>query len=138
MLINKALIKYGYSQFSLEILEYCKPKECLEREQYYIDFLKPEYNILKVAGSLLGFKHLEATKAIMKGRKVSAETRAKLSEANTGKTRSTETRQKISAAMKNENHPMYGKTLTDETREKLSIAKMREKNPMYGNSRASS
>nr|QCW06912.1 hypothetical protein [Drechslerella brochopaga] len=85
MLISKALIKYGYSQFSLEILEYCKPKECLEREQHYIDLLKPEYNILKVAGSLLGFKHLEATKIRMKGRKISAETRAKLSVANRGK-----------------------------------------------------
>ena len=32
-----------------------------EREQYWIDLLKPEYNILKIAGSRLGAKHtLEA------------------------------------------------------------------------------
>jgi len=29
----------------------------LLREQYYIDLLKPEYNILSSAGSSLGYKH---------------------------------------------------------------------------------
>jgi hypothetical protein len=38
-----------------EILEYCEPSKVLEREQYYIDLLKPEYNILKTAG--LGNTH---------------------------------------------------------------------------------
>ena len=57
MLIEKALLKYGYSNFKLEILEYCDKDEVLSREQYYLDFLKPEYNILKQAGSSLGFTH---------------------------------------------------------------------------------
>jgi group I intron endonuclease len=35
------------------------------REQYYIDILKPEYNILKVAGSRLGAKHSESTKQLL-------------------------------------------------------------------------
>lgn len=55
-LIARALLKYGYSNFQLEILEYCDPSKCIEREQYYIDLLKPEYNILKLAGSRLGSK----------------------------------------------------------------------------------
>jgi len=58
MLIHKALLKYGYSKFLLEILEYCDPSDVLVREQYYIDVLKPEYNILKKAGSSLGFNHI--------------------------------------------------------------------------------
>jgi group I intron endonuclease len=62
MLINKALIKYGYSNFSLEILEYCEPSRVVTREQYYIDLLKPEYNILKVAGSSWGYKHTEESR----------------------------------------------------------------------------
>jgi group I intron endonuclease len=37
----------------------------LEREQYYLDSLKPQYNILKVAGSPLGTKHSEETKAAL-------------------------------------------------------------------------
>jgi hypothetical protein len=39
-------------------------KLILEREQYYLDLLKPEYNILKVAGSSLGFKHSEESRAL--------------------------------------------------------------------------
>ena len=62
-LICKALLKYGYSGFKLEILEYCAESEVLNREQYYIDLLKPEYNILKIAGSTLGYKHTEETLA---------------------------------------------------------------------------
>lgn len=63
MVIHKALLKYGYSNFKLEILEYCNKDEVLSREQYYLDLLKPEYNSLKIAGSPLGFKHSEETKA---------------------------------------------------------------------------
>ena len=71
MIIHKAILKHGYSNFKLEILEYCAPEECIEREQYYIDTLKPEYNILNVAGSTLGYKHTEETLAKFKERKFS-------------------------------------------------------------------
>jgi group I intron endonuclease len=56
MIIYKALLAHGFDNFKLEILEHCKPSELIKREQYYIDLLKPEYNILKVAGSSLGVK----------------------------------------------------------------------------------
>src|ERR1700712_3130180 len=56
-----ALLKYGYSNFSLIILEYCDLENCTEREQHYISLLEPEYNILKTAGSLLGYKHTKET-----------------------------------------------------------------------------
>ena len=69
MSINKALLKYGYSGFQLEILEYCEPSDVIDREQYYIDLLVPEYNILKIAGSSLGYKHLDEAKAKMRGEK---------------------------------------------------------------------
>lgn len=57
-MINSALLKYGYSNFTLEILEYCDSSEAVPyhcstrgREQYYLDLFKPEYNILSTAGS---------------------------------------------------------------------------------------
>jgi excinuclease UvrABC nuclease subunit len=59
MIISKALLKYGYSNFKLEILEYCNEDNLRNREQHYLDLLQPEYNILKIAGSSLGFKHNE-------------------------------------------------------------------------------
>jgi len=85
MLINKALLKYGYSNFTLEILEYCEPSKCIEREQYYLDLIKPEYNILKTAGSMLGYTHstevLIKMSEARKGLKFSEETKIKMSEA---------------------------------------------------------
>jgi group I intron endonuclease len=72
-MICRSLLKYGYSSFSLEILEYCHASNRIEREQHYLDFLQPEYNILKVAGSRLGFKHSEETKRKMRAKALTSE-----------------------------------------------------------------
>jgi len=63
--IFSALIKYGYSNFTLEILEYCDKLKVIEREQFYIDLLSPKYNLLKVAGSRFGIKHSDDTRKKM-------------------------------------------------------------------------
>ena len=55
--IYSAILKHGIANFKLEILEYCSREECIKIEQKYINLLKPAYNILKVAGSSLGYKH---------------------------------------------------------------------------------
>lgn len=68
--IYKALLKYGYSSFKLDILEYCNPNILIEREQHYFDLLKPEYNILKFAKSIKGFKHSVATIKLMRAAKL--------------------------------------------------------------------
>jgi group I intron endonuclease len=74
LIIYRALLKYGYSGFRLEILEYCSPEVLLQREQFYFDMLSPEFNILKRAGSPLGYRHSEAAKKLIsiasKNRKV--------------------------------------------------------------------
>lgn len=92
MPINKAILKYGYSNFKLEIIEYCEPSQVLLREQYYLDLFKPEYNILKIAGSILGYKH------------------------------TTETLIKLSTAKKGANHPLFGKVVSQTTREKSRMS----------------
>lgn len=53
-IMYRALLKYGYSKFTLEILEYCDKSSVIEKEQYYLDLLNPNYNICKTAGSSLG------------------------------------------------------------------------------------
>lgn len=68
MIIYKALLKYGYSNFSLKILEYCEPSKCIDREQYYLDLLKPEYNIsLTARAPMTGRNHSELTKIKISG-----------------------------------------------------------------------
>ncbi len=47
--IDRALLKYGFSNFRLEILEYCELKDVLKREQHYLDISKPQYNIATIA-----------------------------------------------------------------------------------------
>jgi len=90
--IYSAILGYGLSNFSLEILEYCSPSDAVLREQYYIDLLKPEYNLLKTAGSWLGNKHSE-------------ESKAKLSENRKG-------------TYLGEYNPFYGKNHTEESKKK--------------------
>lgn len=58
----RAVNKYGEENFSFEIIEKCSVEDLLNREQYYLDFLNPKYNISKKAGSNLGIKRTEETK----------------------------------------------------------------------------
>ncbi|KAF1107984.1 hypothetical protein B8V09_03520 [Streptococcus agalactiae] len=132
--IYSSLLKIGSNNFKLEILEYCELSVLLIREQYYIDLLKPEYNILKIAGSLKGFLHSEETKL-----KMSIDRQGE-NHPLFGKSHSEETKEKISASLKGENHFMFGKTHSEETKKKISIAnagknysdKKGKNNPMYG------
>jgi len=64
--IYNALLKYGYSNFSLTIIEYCSPDKCIEREKYYIE-LGTEYNIIKdpTLPPMSGRKHSDESKIIM-------------------------------------------------------------------------
>ena len=55
--IDRALLKHGFSNFRLEILEYCSYQDVIKREQYYLNLYKPHYNIATIAGSTLGYKH---------------------------------------------------------------------------------
>lgn len=84
-IIYNALLKYGHSSFTLEVLEYCNESDLLERETYYIRLLNPSYNILKQGGSLLGFKHSQATLAKMRARKHNEVTRKKMRLARLGR-----------------------------------------------------
>jgi group I intron endonuclease len=59
-IIYSSLFKNGYSNFKLEILEYCDRLIVRERENYYINLLKPNYNILNNEG--LGYIHSEDSK----------------------------------------------------------------------------
>jgi group I intron endonuclease len=68
----------------LEILEYCEKKKTIlmDREQYYMDLLQPEYNILQKAGSSQGFKHNSLTLAKFKNRGLSEENLKRLAKIN--------------------------------------------------------
>lgn len=64
MPIYRSLLKHGYQNFSLTILEFCNIDILVSREKHYFDVYSPEYNILKTPGSPdrgKGWTHSEAT-----------------------------------------------------------------------------
>ena len=104
-----ALLHHTYSAFSLTIIEFISIKDLslegtrqliLEREQANINLFLPEYNILKIAGSLLGYKH------------------------------TIESIEKISIAKQGKNHPMFGKLHSLDAITKISQALSGENNSM--------
>ena len=76
--IHDALLKYDYVNFKLSILKYCNNNELNKWEQYYIDLLQPEYNILKYVGSTRSHRHSLATILKLRSYKPSLETLTKL------------------------------------------------------------
>jgi group I intron endonuclease len=84
-IISNSLLKYGYNNFSLDILEYYESSVLINREQYYLDTLKPKYNILKIAGSSFGYKHSPETLLKFKERRLSPEALINLKLAKKGK-----------------------------------------------------
>lgn len=59
--------KYNESDFIFEIIEYCEKEMLLEREQFYMDNLKPTYNNLLKAGNSLGYKHTKQSIEKLRG-----------------------------------------------------------------------
>jgi group I intron endonuclease len=117
MYICRALLKHGYSSFSLEILEYCEPEKCLEREKHYWGLLNPEYNIAK------------DPIAPFSGRKHSLESIKKMSDANKGENHP-------NFGKTGHQNPMFGKKHSDETRQKMTDANKGENHPNFGKPKA--
>lgn len=123
--------KYGENALIFEVVETCNKENLIQREQYYIDTLNPEFNICKNAGNTLGRKFSDETKKKIalkakghqrrKGAILSKETRDKISKSNTGKKNSEEARKKMSVTRMG--HPGYAKGRkihTDESKQKIS------------------
>lgn len=107
--------KYGIDDLIFTIIEPCFPEFLIIREQYYLDKLKPKFNVRFIAESHLGVKHSE-------------ETKRKLSIYHTGKTHTPETKLKISISLKGRKNPHKGYICSDETKKKRSEALKGNKN----------
>jgi len=105
--LQNAVNKYGIENFKFEKIVFCPIEYNIKMEQWFINNLKPHYNICKIAGSVLGRIHKQSTKdkisASNIGKIVSIESRIKISKTLTGRKNgspSEETRLKISLANK--------------------------------------
>lgn len=126
--LQNAWNKYGEESFSFVEIECVLDKaHLISREQYWIRRLRPWFNIAKVAGSPLGVKHSEETKAKRREslrkywdthvRVITDEQRKNMSLAKIGTTRvfSEEHKRKLAIAA-------TGRRLSDATKLKISEA----------------
>jgi len=104
--IVRAILKYGMGNFALLILDFTEKEDTLTREQYWIDELKPEYNILTQAENSKGYKH-------------SPESIEKMKQKALGRKHSEEVRKAMSENRKGENSSFFGKTHSEETKAKF-------------------
>lgn len=123
-----------YKEIDFEILEFVSDvKSLIEREQYFIDSLNPHYNISKIAGSQLGFRHSAESKVkiseVQKGKKLSVDTKRNMSISRTGAKYSESHRANISLAKTGDKnpfykagskHPQYGIPKSDKTKSRIS------------------
>ena len=134
--LNNSLIKYGFSNHIVEVLEECDRIDLNKKEEYYIEkhnSFNSDIGMNLTSGGCQNWKISEDTLIKMKDRpKIihSEETKRKISESNKGKNKgkvsprkgvelTNETKDKIS-----KNHsrskPMLGKSHTQETKDKIS------------------
>lgn len=126
--LQRSYNMYKNENFVFEILENVEKTRLFEREQYYIDNLNPEYNMAPTAGSSLGRKATEETKARISKKRKELYTREK----NPFYGRSWKDpelqeglkimKEKLKIALSGEKNPFYGKTHSPEVLEKISKA----------------
>jgi group I intron endonuclease len=139
--LQSAWLKYGSHNFKFEIVELIYGKEkIIEREQFYIDFYnvtnpKKGYNKAQIANSQLGFKHSEESKKKMSeaAKRYSKEISERMKKINTGRKMSDETKEKISNKIKGIKRDekfkekmkliSQNRVLSDETKKKISDTK---------------
>ena len=88
--LQRAWQKYGAENFHIEVIELVDRTMLIEREQYYLDLLKPFYP--------KGFNIAMSARMPGLGRVPSDETRAKIGAAHKGRKHTPEARAKLSAA----------------------------------------
>lgn len=120
--LQASWIKHGAEAFAFEIIEFCEADRLLEREQFWLDGAKPEFNVCPTAGNTLGRRFTEEVKEKIRakaiGRKVpprSAEYRAKISAIHKGRKRSAEHMAALQAGRAK-------RVYTEEQRSALSLA----------------
>ena len=149
--LQNAWNKYTEQNFLFEIVELILPPFLLEREQYWIDKLRPVFNIAKSAKAPnLGIKASEEARAKLsarlmgntytRGKKRSPESIEKTRSANLGKKRSAEYCARSSAIRLGKKHSpetiekirLKKRNMSDETRAKLSASRKGKPSPRLG------
>lgn len=137
--LQRAWNKYGEDAFEFAVLEETGRDYAVKIEQVWMDWLKPVYNICPTAGSHLGRKCSDETKAKLSvantGRQVTCAAKANMAAARVGRKHSNATKAKLSAVFKGRaisdetKAKMRGRKVSDEGKARMSLAKKGVKKP---------
>jgi len=120
MPIVKALLKYGHNNFALIIIEYLPESELIINESYWINELKPYYNVLLEAYRSTGYIHSEKTKLLLRNLALA-------------RTHSDYTKELISLSTRGIRNPFYGKKHSLVSKELISNKKSKGSIYIYDN-----
>lgn len=113
IILQRAWNKYGIDCFNFEIIEECDVNILLEREQFYIDTLKPKYNIgLKSSGGDNLTNHPNRIEIIQK---------MAIGVRNRHLNRTDEERRLYSERYKGNKNPNFGNSWTDDMKKSASL-----------------
>lgn len=125
--LQDAINKYGIDNFRFEILEFCEPKLCADRERFYIekfDSFKNGYNSTTGGEGESGWhlepEAIEKTAKVHRGKVLSEHTKQLLSQSHKGKQISQDLKNHFSQMYIGEGNPFYGKHHTQETKKKIA------------------
>jgi group I intron endonuclease len=105
--IVRGLLKHGWSNYALIIIEYVDAPMLNDREVHWISLLKPYYNVSLGGGSSQGVPHSDKTKELLRNQRL-------------GSTQSDETKKKISESNTGELNAFYGQSHTDNSIDQIS------------------
>lgn len=127
--VKSAKKKYGMRNMSAAILKQCSEEDLIEREQFWIDEVEPEYNLSSIAGRAemtpevrkkMSESHKGNQNAL--GHRHSEEARKKISEKTRKAMRNPEVISKLSKCKKGKSPWNKGKKVSEEHRLVLSEA----------------
>lgn len=141
--LQNAANKYGLNNLQFSVIEHCAPEDLVNREQFAIDSLDPQYNTQRTAGSSLGMKYSDEVKEKVRQAaiNISDETRELRRQAALRQWSNKDDREKIVKAIKSSDKVQLSikkaaaalseKPISDETRKRMSeAAKRRKRKPM--------
>ena len=83
IILQNHVNKYGLEDLKFVVIEICEVSNLIKKEQYYLDCLKPYFNVRKIADSNRGIKRSDETKEKLRianlGKKLSKKTKLKMS-----------------------------------------------------------
>lgn len=133
--LQRHVNKYGFDDLVFSVLELCLPDALIDREQYYLDKLKPYFNLYPTAGSCRGAKRgpmpvevrlkISLAQRGKVGKKMTEEQRLKMIKAVTGLKRSEETKKRMSKWQKGKKRG----PLPEKVRKKMSESHKGTKKP---------